>query len=98
MITSFENALGELFVTARGLGGPARGRVTNDSRKVLPGDIFVAIPGSRFDAHDFIDQAINARAQVIVHERNLKHYQEKTTYIQVTDAGRWSLPGRAMWC
>ena len=39
MITSFENALGELFVTARGLGGPARGRVTNDSRKVLPGDI-----------------------------------------------------------
>lgn len=88
MITSFENALGELFVTARGLGGPARGRVTNDSRKVLPGDIFVAIPGSRFDAHDFIDQAINARAQVIVHERNLKHYQEKTTYIQVTDAGR----------
>ena len=25
---------------------------------------------------------------MIVHERNLKHYHEKTTYIQVTDAGR----------
>ena len=50
MITSFEEALGELFITARGLGGPARGRVINDSRKVLPGDIFVAIPGAHFDA------------------------------------------------
>jgi UDP-N-acetylmuramoyl-tripeptide--D-alanyl-D-alanine ligase len=32
-------------------------RVTTDSRDVKPGDLFVAIRGERFDAHDFIGNA-----------------------------------------
>ena len=30
-----------------------------DSRKITPGDVFIAIKGNNFDGHDFIDQAIN---------------------------------------
>ena len=31
--------------------------VTTDSRNVQPGQLFVALSGERFDAHDFVDQA-----------------------------------------
>ena len=88
MITSFEKTLGELFISRHGLEGHTRGQVRNDSRKVLPGDIFVAIPGAVYDGHDFITKAAAAGAQVIVHERELTDYLEKPTYIRVTDSSR----------
>src|ERR1700712_5903224 len=31
-------------------------RVSTDSRTAGPGDLFIAIKGDRFDAHDFLDQ------------------------------------------
>lgn len=40
-----------------------------DSRKVEKGFLFVAIPGERFDGHDFIDQAVQAGAAAIVCEK-----------------------------
>lgn len=48
---------------ARALGAPLRGadaeylRVNTDSRSVQPGDLFVALRGERFDAHDFVAAA-----------------------------------------
>ncbi len=33
-------------------------RVTTDSRDVLPGDLFVALIGERFDAHDFLPDVV----------------------------------------
>lgn len=43
------------------LRGPAGGgwvrRVVTDSREVQSGDLFFAIPGDRFDGHEFIEQA-----------------------------------------
>ena len=44
-------------------------KITSDSRAVEPGDVFVACPGARMDGHDFIGQAIQAKASVIVYER-----------------------------
>lgn len=40
-------------------GRPDRmiGRVTTDSRRVEPGDLFVPLAGERFDGHDFLGQA-----------------------------------------
>ena len=53
MILSFEKVLGELLIARRGFhGDQARGRVVNDSRRVLPGDVFVAIPGTVSDGHN----------------------------------------------
>lgn len=39
-----------------------------DSRRVQPGDLFVAVRGQRVDGHRFIDDAIAAGAQLVVAE------------------------------
>lgn len=44
-------------------------RVTTDSRKVGAGDVFVALAGDKFDAHDFIPQVISAGAAAVVVNR-----------------------------
>lgn len=43
-----------------------------DSRKVKPGDTFVAIPGAKFNGEDFVDQAINNGAKRIVAQNEIK--------------------------
>jgi len=53
-------------------GGPtwesASGVVT-DSRAIQPGNLFVALRGERFDAHEFAAQAVEAGATAVVVER-----------------------------
>jgi UDP-N-acetylmuramoyl-L-alanyl-D-glutamate--2,6-diaminopimelate ligase len=48
------------------------GKVTSDSRAIEPGDVFVAVPGSRMDGHDFISEAMLAQAGAVVVERPLE--------------------------
>ncbi len=43
--------------------------VTIDSRKIMQGDIFVAINGERVDGHDFVAQAIQDGALIAIVER-----------------------------
>ncbi|MBN3033001.1 MAG: UDP-N-acetylmuramoyl-L-alanyl-D-glutamate--2,6-diaminopimelate ligase [Candidatus Saganbacteria bacterium] len=45
--------------------------ITYDSRKVKPGDTFVAVKGLKFDGAEFIPQAIAAGAAVIVAEKEV---------------------------
>ncbi len=45
--------------------------VSIDTRTLDPGDCFVAIQGSRFDGHDFIDEALARGARVVVHSQPL---------------------------
>ena len=60
-------------------------RVVSDSRKVVPGSVFVAIQGTRFDGHKFIAQALAAGASVIV--QNSPIIPESTgSYIRVSDS------------
>ena len=44
-------------------------RVHTDTRTLRAGDLFVALKGDRFDAHDFIDQAYAAGAVAVVAQR-----------------------------
>lgn len=46
-------------------------RITSDSRQVGPGCLFVAMPGSRADGHDFVADALNAGATVVIQSRPL---------------------------
>ena len=59
--------------------------VVTDSRKLSAGCIFIAVPGSRFDGHDFIPEA-EKTAAVIVHSRPLSSYCGNITYYLVSDA------------
>jgi UDP-N-acetylmuramoyl-L-alanyl-D-glutamate--2,6-diaminopimelate ligase len=59
------NALLELV---RGTDAPG---LRIDSRLIWPGDCFIAIPGTHFDGHDFIPQAVAAGAKYIVYQSDL---------------------------
>ncbi len=44
-------------------------RAVHDSRQVRPGDLFVALPGTRVDGHQFVQAALEAGASAAMVER-----------------------------
>jgi len=57
-----------------------------DSRKIESGSIFVAIPGTQSDGHDFIAKAIELGASVIVCEKLPETINNRITWIVVADS------------
>jgi len=43
--------------------------VSTDTRAIAPGQLFIALAGERFDAHDFLDQAVAAGAVALLVSR-----------------------------
>ncbi len=43
--------------------------VRYDSRRVMPGNLFVAVRGGTFDGHSFIEQAVEKGAVAVVGEQ-----------------------------
>ncbi len=58
-------------------------RVHVDSRLVEPGDIFVAVPGTVCDGHDFIDQAVANGAKYIVCQKRISSIEHKASSIKI---------------
>jgi UDP-N-acetylmuramoyl-tripeptide--D-alanyl-D-alanine ligase len=63
---------------ARATGGTANGEfeatgVTFDSREIGPGDLFIAMPGTVHDGHEFVAQAIAAGAPGLIVSRPVDH-------------------------
>jgi UDP-N-acetylmuramoyl-tripeptide--D-alanyl-D-alanine ligase len=54
---------------AAGAGSVVYEGVTTDSRSIRPGQLFVALVGQRFDAHEFLDQAVSGGAAGVVVQR-----------------------------
>jgi UDP-N-acetylmuramoyl-L-alanyl-D-glutamate--2,6-diaminopimelate ligase len=60
--------------------------IAYDSRRVQKNGLFVALRGERFDGHDFIEQAIEKGASVIVAEREQKHPRATWVVVESTRA------------
>jgi UDP-N-acetylmuramoyl-tripeptide--D-alanyl-D-alanine ligase len=60
-------------------------RVITDSRKVTSGDVFVALKGDKFDAHDFLPQVIAAGAAAVLVERGRGVDSDTCAMIEVSD-------------
>lgn len=72
---SLTSSLGNMDAEVKGL--------TFDSRHVAPGFVFIAVPGTLSDGHDFIQKAIDAGAQAVVCERLPETVKENVTYVTV---------------
>lgn len=57
----------ELLALVRSENSP---RIRTDSRLVKDGDVFVAVKGTAYDGHDFIDQALTNGARCIVYQQD----------------------------
>ncbi len=70
-------------------GNPSKSfnNITIDSRRVKPGDIFVAIIGENNDGHEFIPQAVEKGAELIITSRSLEPYSN-LAILQVKDTTR----------
>src|ERR1700741_2412669 len=44
-------------------------RACTDSRQAQVGDLFIALPGERFDGHDFLDEVIKKGVAAVMVER-----------------------------
>jgi len=61
------------------------GSLAIDSRRVVPGTVFFALPGRRCDGNAFIDEAINRGAIAVVVARLPTTAPSRVTFIQVAD-------------
>jgi len=56
-------------------------RIRTDSRQTQAGDVFVAVPGTVVDGHDFIDQAVAAGAGYIVSQRPVNRKDAEVIHV-----------------
>ncbi|SDR67133.1 UDP-N-acetylmuramoyl-L-alanyl-D-glutamate--2,6-diaminopimelate ligase [Opitutus sp. GAS368] len=76
------------FLSSKGdLDRPISG-LAMDSRRVMPGNLFFALPGRRTDGTSFVDEAIQRGAVAVVGERIPSGTAARVTYLQVADARR----------
>jgi UDP-N-acetylmuramoyl-L-alanyl-D-glutamate--2,6-diaminopimelate ligase len=76
---------GELVAVKGALDRPISGLVM-DSRRVVPGNLFFALPGHRADGASFIDEAIGRGAVAVVTEKPPVHPHAKVVFLQVANA------------
>ncbi len=76
---------GEILAVKGALDRPISGLVI-DSRRVVPGTLFFALPGLRADGASYIDEAVSRGAVAIVTQKMPALPPAKVTFIQVADA------------
>jgi UDP-N-acetylmuramoyl-tripeptide--D-alanyl-D-alanine ligase len=59
-------------------------RIATDSRKIKPGELFWALPGNKYDGHDFILEALNKGACGVVISKEKLAQQLKEIYSRST--------------
>ncbi len=61
-------------------------KICYNSRAVVAGSLFVAIPGYVTDGHQYIGKAIDQGAVAVVHQADLADYHAEVCYIKVGDS------------
>ena len=81
------------------------GHIHFDSRKIEPGDVFIAQRGVNADGHAFIDKALTRGAVAVVCEQLPENRPEEVTYIWTADSSEalgvmagnyWDNPSREL--
>ena len=62
--------------------------VVFDSRKVVPGCLFVAVKGTQSDGHDFIEQAVRDGAAAVICEELPGHVVGEVDFLMVADSSK----------
>jgi UDP-N-acetylmuramoyl-L-alanyl-D-glutamate--2,6-diaminopimelate ligase len=75
----------DIIAVKGGLDRPISG-LTMDSRRVVPGNLFFALPGLRTDGAAYVDEAVNRGAVAVVSQKPVALPYGKVTFIQVPDA------------
>jgi UDP-N-acetylmuramoyl-tripeptide--D-alanyl-D-alanine ligase len=70
--------------TVLGDAQTAFSRISTDSRACGPGDLFVALHGERFDAHDFLDQVAARGANAVLVTRSSANWAVPALKVQDT--------------
>ena len=60
--------------------------IHSDSREIAPGSLFVAVPGTQTDGHDYIGKSIESGVVAVVCERIPEERPASVTFIQVADS------------
>jgi UDP-N-acetylmuramoyl-L-alanyl-D-glutamate--2,6-diaminopimelate ligase len=89
-ILSMSPQLSDLFLpeevaAVRGTLDRAISGIVIDSRRVVPGALFFALPGLRADGASYVDEAINRGAVAVVTSRLPTTSASRVTFIQVAD-------------
>lgn len=59
--------------------------VFTDSRKIISGSAFIALKGVQVDGHQYINNALDLGAKIIIHEEKIDTLKEGIIYVKVKD-------------
>lgn len=85
-LSQYLDSINTLIISKRIVKDVPIALVANHSAIVKKSSIFVAIPGSNHDGHDYIKNAVRAGAAAIVHNKELPEYHPDINYIKVEDS------------
>jgi UDP-N-acetylmuramoyl-L-alanyl-D-glutamate--2,6-diaminopimelate ligase len=74
------------FTELQGAADVEISAVVFDSRKVIPGSLFVAVKGTQVDGHDYIEKAIKDGAVAIICEDLPGHTATEVDFLMVADS------------
>ncbi|MBO8125633.1 MAG: UDP-N-acetylmuramoyl-L-alanyl-D-glutamate--2,6-diaminopimelate ligase [Firmicutes bacterium] len=80
------------------------GTISVDSRRVEPGAVFIAIPGTRHDGHAYVQEAIDKGAVAVISERPLEvsapilRVVNSRKAAAILSAYYWGRPGKDLLC
>ncbi|TWR29303.1 UDP-N-acetylmuramoyl-L-alanyl-D-glutamate--2,6-diaminopimelate ligase [Mucilaginibacter pallidiroseus] len=79
---------GLAFTELQGSADVEISAVVFDSRKVVPGCMFVAVKGTAVDGHDYIEQAVKDGAIAIICEELPAHTAAEADFLMVADSAK----------